>query len=155
MASSPQNGAPASSEPVAAASVRRPPAIVAAALLMLPVGVVWVVCAVAWAMAMARMDGSAIFGWALGVPISGLCAFVAYMSFVACRDAWRGTRNMLPVPAGLVFSLFGLVLVRLLVERKIEFEPTMVTPIVLAIMAGIALGLSRTPPAQEWFARPP
>ncbi|HSK98572.1 MAG TPA: hypothetical protein VK891_18235 [Euzebyales bacterium] len=102
---------------------------------------------------MARMDGAAIFAWALGVPGSALCLFVAYMCFVAIREAWRGTRNRLQVPAGFTFSLFGLVLVRLLVERKLEFEPTMVTPIVLAVMAGVALGLSRTPPALEWFAR--
>jgi hypothetical protein len=150
----PPSGFPTPPNPAAPAHASRPAAIVAAVVLMLPVAAVWLVCAVAWGVAMARMDGAAIFAWALGIPISGLCLLVTYMGFVAIRDAWRGTRNVLQVPAGFTFSLFGLVLIRLLVERKLEFEPTMVTPIVLGVMAGVALGLSRTRPAQEWFARP-
>jgi hypothetical protein len=144
---------PPPNEAPAPPAVTRPPAIVAAVLLMIPVGAIWVVCAVAWGVAMARMDGAAIFGWALGVPVCALCLLVAYMSFVAIRDAWRGTHDRLSIPAGFTFTLFALVVIRLVIGRRLEFEPTMVTPIVLGVMAGIAMALSRTPPALEWFAR--
>jgi hypothetical protein len=76
---------------------------------------------------------------------------VAYMCAVATHNAWQGTVNRLQVPANFTFFLFALVVVRLVVERKLEFEPTMITPIVLGVMAAIALALSKTAAAQAWF----
>ena len=143
----PQQAAP----PGRPASGRRPAAVVAAVLLMVPVCAVWLFCAVAFAVAMIRSGNAGILTWALIIPISGLCLFVAYMCAVAIYNAWRGTVNRLQVPANFTFFLFALVVVRLVTTRKLEFEPTMITPIVLGVMAGIALYLSNTPAARGWF----
>jgi hypothetical protein len=118
---------------------------------MLPVCAVWLFCAMAFSVAMARTEGDAFWKYALAIPISGLCLFVAYMCAVSIRNAWRGTINRLQVPAGFTFFLFALVLVRLVTERKLEFDPTMITPIVLGVMAAVALRLSNTDAAREWF----
>jgi hypothetical protein len=130
---------------------RRPPAVIAAVLLMVPVCAVWLFCAIAFAVAMIRSGNVGFLTWALIIPISGLCLFVAYMCAVATHNAWSGTVNRLQVPANFTFFLFALVVVRLVVERKLEFEPTMITPIVLGVMAAIALALSKTAAAQAWF----
>ena len=143
----------AAARPPATAARRRPPELVAAVLLMVPVGAVWAFLAVAWGVVMARTEGDTFLKVMLAVPISALCALVAFMSFVALRQAWRGTRNRLSVPAGFTFVLFAITLVRLVVERKLAFEPTMITPIVLGLMAGVALRLANTAAAQEWFSR--
>lgn len=140
-------------DPTPPAAARRPPAVIAAVLLMVPVFAVWLFCAIAFSVAMARTEGAAFLKYALAIPISGLCLFVAYMCFVAIRSAWRGTANRLQVPAGFTFTLFGLALIRLVMERKLEFEPTMTTPIVLGVIAAVALGLSNTAAAREWFER--
>lgn len=157
MTQPPPSGGPASQvatpTSVGPSPQRRPPAVIAAAVLMVPVFAIWLFCAIAWGVVMSRMDGDAFWKYALGIPISGLCLFVAYMSVVAITSAWRGTRNVLQVPAGFTFGLFGLVLIRLVVERKLEFEPTMTTPIVLGVVAAVALRLSNTAAAREWFAR--
>jgi threonine/homoserine/homoserine lactone efflux protein len=137
----------------AASDTRRPPAVIAAVLLMVSVCAVWLFCATAFSVAMARTEAAAFLKYALAIPISGLCLFVAYMCAVSIHNAWRGTANRLQVPANLSFVLFALVVVRLLVERKLEFEPTMITPIVLGVMAAIALRLSSTPAARGWFDR--
>lgn len=134
-----------------ASTVRRPPAVIAAVLLMVPVFAVWLFCAVAFWVGMARTEGAALLRYALAIPISGLCLFVAYMSAVSIHNAWKGTVNRLQVPAGFTFFLFALAVINLVVQRKLEFEPTMITPIVLGVMAAVALRLSNTAAAREWF----
>jgi hypothetical protein len=141
--------------PARPASRRRPPAVIAAVLLMVPVGAVWLFCAVAFSVAMARTEGAAFFKYALAIPISGLCLFVAYMCAVSIHNAWRGTANRLQVPANFTFFLFAIVVIRLVVTRKLEFDPTMITPLVLGVAAAVALRLSSTAAAREWFDRRP
>ena len=113
--------------PTRPVSRRRPPAVIAAVLLMVPVFAVWLFCAVAFTVGMAGTEGAAVLRYALAIPISGLCLFVAFMCAVAINNAWRGTVNRLQVPAGFTFFLFAIVVVRLVVERRLEFEPTMIT----------------------------
>jgi parallel beta-helix repeat protein len=133
--------------------VRRPPAIVAAVLLMAPVAVTWLVAGIAWMVVTSRLEGDALFlFWILAVFILLLCLLVTLMAVVAMATAWYGVTNAMNLPAGFTLAVFVLALVNLLVQHKIEYNPTMLTPLIVGSLAAVAAALARSAPAKKWFA---
>jgi hypothetical protein len=134
--------------------VRRPPAVIAAVVLMLPVFVTWVIAGFGFLSAVARTeDGTGKFLlWILAVAILALCLLVALMAAVGMVHAWRGRSTMMKIPAGFTLALFCLALINLLVHRRISFHPTQVTPLVVGAMAGAAIVLINSKGATAWFA---
>ncbi|MET0495082.1 MAG: right-handed parallel beta-helix repeat-containing protein [Actinoplanes sp.] len=138
---------------VAQGSVRRPPQIVAAALLMIPAAVTWVVAGIAWMVVTSRLEGDALFlFWIIALAILALCLFVAFMCVAGIRYAWRGGPKVLTIPAGFTMGLFVIAIITLIVQRKLEYKPTMLTPLIVGGLAAVALGMLNSKPADRWFA---
>ncbi|MGW4497967.1 hypothetical protein ACWENR_05015 [Micromonospora sp. NPDC004336] len=142
------SGAPA--PPTAA---RRPITVVAAILLMVPTALTWLVAGVAFFVAMARSDGDGkIFLIVLAVLILALCLLLVAMTVGGMVLAWRraGGTAGLRTPATFTFGLFVVTLVGLLVQGKLDFQPTMVTPLVVGGLSGVALALLKSRSAKDW-----
>ncbi|MDG4762757.1 hypothetical protein O7632_01290 [Solwaraspora sp. WMMD406] len=134
---------------------RRPLAVVFAVLLMVPAAVVWLIAGVGFVVATARSEGS--FKWLLwivGLGILGICLLVVAMTLAGMWLAWAGDSNVLRVPAGFTVGLFVVVLVTLLAQGRLDYQPTMTTPLVIGTLAGISLVLLHTPAARRWLAAP-
>ncbi|WP_433651968.1 hypothetical protein ACQP2C_05635 [Micromonospora zamorensis] len=135
-------------------ATRRPATVIAAILLMVPAAVTWLVAGVAFLVAMARSeeDGK-IFLIVLALLILMLCLLLVAMTVGGMVLAWRlADPSGLRTPAGFTLGLFVLTLVGLLVQGKLSFQPTMVTPLVVGALSGVALVLINTRSAREWFA---
>jgi hypothetical protein len=131
----------------------RPPAVVAAALLMIPTALTWFAAGIGWIVVTWRLEGDFLFlFWILAVFIVALCMLLVAMTVSGIRHAWRGWSNMLRIPAGFTAGLFVLTLVVLLVQGKLSYQPTMLTPLVVGGLAGISAGLINSRPAKTWFA---
>lgn len=131
---------------------RRPGTIVAAAVLMIPVCVTWFVAGIAWVVVTSRMEGDGmIFYWILAVAILAVCLLVAYISVAGAMEVWRGTSARMRIPAGFTVGLFFIALINLLVNRRITFSPTQLTPLVVGAVAGVAIFLTHTKSATAWF----
>lgn len=72
----------------------------------------------------------------------------------ARRVRWSTTSTPVAtgIPATFTFGLFAISLVSLLVQGKLTFQPTMVTPLVVGGLSGVALALLKSRPAKDWFA---
>lgn len=143
-----------SGTPVPPATARRPITVVAAILLMVPTALTWLVAGVAFFVAMARSDGDGkIFLIVIAVLILALCLLLVAMTVGGMVLAWRraGTAG-LRTPATFTFGLFVVALVGLLVQGKLSFQPTMVTPLVVGGLSGVALALLKSRSARDWFA---
>jgi hypothetical protein len=128
-----------------------------AVLLMAPAVVVWLVAGIAFFLAMLRTEGTGI-GRLLVVGIGGavlaLALLVVFLASLGMMMAWQGDGAAgLTVPAGFTFGIFVVVIVTLLTQGKLTFQPTMVTPLVVGGLAGVSLALVCSPPARAWFAR--
>ncbi|WP_431727991.1 hypothetical protein [Verrucosispora sp. TAA-831] len=135
----------------------RPPVVTLAVLLMVPAVVVWLVAGIAFFLAMLRTEGTGI-GRLLVVGIGGavlaLALLVVFLASLGMMMAWQGDGAAgLTVPAGFTFGIFVVVIVTLLSQGKLTFQPTMVTPLVVGGLAGVSLALVCSPPARAWFAR--
>jgi hypothetical protein len=131
----------------------RPPVVVAAVLLMIPAALTWLVAGIGWLVVTSRLEGDALFlFWILAVFILALCLLLVAMTISGMRHAWRGWSNLLRIPAGVTAALFALALIGLIVRRSISYEPTMVTPLVVGGLAGVAMVLLTSAPAKKWFA---
>lgn len=140
--------------PVPATTARRPVAVTLAVLLMLPVAGTWLVAGVAFFRAMLSVGGDARFlVVGIGAAVLAVCLLVVLTTALGMIVAWTGRgREGLTTPATFTFGLFVVVLVALLVQGRLGFEPTMVTPLVVGAMAGAARGLLASRPARAWFA---
>ncbi|MFG2059420.1 hypothetical protein ACGFI9_35955 [Micromonospora sp. NPDC048930] len=136
---------------------RPPTAVVTAILLMVPTALTWLVAGVAFFAAMARSDGDGkIFLIVIAVPILALCLLVTVITVGGMVLAWRRTgAEGLRIPAAFTFGLFAISLLSLLVQGKLSFHPTMVTPLVVGGLSGVALALLKSRPAKDWFAGNP
>jgi hypothetical protein len=131
----------------------RPPAIVAAVLLMIPAVLTWSAAGIGWTVVTWRLEGDFLFlFWILAVVILGLCMLLAAMTVSGMRHAWRGWSNLLRIPAGFTAALFVLALVGFVVQQKVSYQPTMVTPLVVGGLAGVSAVLLNSRPAKNWFA---
>ncbi|GAA0363001.1 hypothetical protein [Micromonospora gifhornensis] len=135
---------------------RRPIVVTLAVVLMVPSIVTWLIAGIAFFRAMLAAEGTGL-GRVLVVGIgAGVLAIALLMVLLAALGilmAWTGdSAQGLAVPAGFTFGLFVVVIVVLLVQGKLTFEPTMVTPLVVGGLAGVALALVKSPPARAWFA---
>lgn len=131
----------------------RPPAVVAAVLLMIPTALTWFVAGIGWIVVTWRLEGDFLFlFWILAVFIVALCMLLVAMTVSGIRHAWRGWSNMLRIPAGFTAGLFVVTLVVLLAQGKLSYQPTMLTPLVVGALAGIAAGLINSRPAKKWLA---
>jgi hypothetical protein len=131
---------------------RRPGTIVAAAVLMIPVCVTWFVAGIAWVVVTSRMEGDGmIFFWILAVAILAVCLLLAFISAVGAMEVWRGTSTRMKIPAGFTVGLFFIALINLLVNGRITFSPTQLTPLVVGAVAGVAIFLTHTKSATAWF----
>ncbi|MFG2062002.1 hypothetical protein ACGFIK_11345 [Micromonospora sp. NPDC048871] len=147
--------APAAGKP----SARRPFVVTLAVLLMLPSIVTWLIAGIAFFRAMLGAEGDGL-GRALvvgiGAGVLAIALLVVMLGALGILMAWTGdSAQGLAVPAGFTFGLFVVVLVVLLVQGKLSFAPTMVTPLVVGGLAGVALALIKSPPARTWFAGRP
>ncbi|MGC5033687.1 hypothetical protein [Micromonospora sp. DT229] len=145
------NPAPAAGNPPA-----RPLVVTLAVLLMLPSIVTWLIAGIAFFRAMLGAEGDGL-GRALvvgiGAGVLAIALLVVMLGALGILMAWTGdSAQGLAVPAGFTFGLFVVVLVVLLVQGKLSFAPTMVTPLVVGGLAGVALALIKSPPARAWFA---
>lgn len=132
---------------------QRPPAVVAAVLLMVPAGLTWFAAAIGWLLVTWRLEGDFLFlFWILAVLIVALCLLVTGMTISGIRHAWRGWSGLLAIPAGFTVALFVLTLVTLIGRGRISYHPTMLTPLIVGGLAAVALVLLRTGPARKWFA---
>lgn len=138
-----------------AGRLRRPPTVIVAVILMVPVFVTWLVAGVAWLVVVARTPGDTgrIFWWILGALIFALCLFVAYMSAVGAVQAWRGHSTKMKIPAGFTVALFVIALINLFVHGRISYSPSQIVPLVVGAMAGAALVLIGSRSATAWFAQ--
>ncbi|MFF0150122.1 hypothetical protein [Micromonospora sp. NPDC005203] len=140
--------------PVPPATARRPAAVIAAILLMVPVAVTWLVAGIAFFVAMMRAEGDGVFlVIILAVVVLALCLLLVFMTVLGMVFTWRrlGPEG-LRVPASFTFGLFVVFLVGLLATGKLDFQPTMVTPLVVGGLAGAALVLLKSRQAKDWFA---
>ncbi|MFD0782439.1 hypothetical protein ACFQZ8_00650 [Micromonospora azadirachtae] len=144
----------ASGAPVLPTAVRRPPTVIAAIVLMVPTAVTWLVAGVAFFVAMARSDGDGkVFLIVLALLILALRLLLVAMTVGGMVLAWRRAGAAgLQTPATFTFGLFLVALVGLLVQGKLSFQPTMVTPLVVGGLSGVALALLKSRPTTDWFA---
>ncbi|MGW0434906.1 hypothetical protein ACWDV4_20500 [Micromonospora sp. NPDC003197] len=134
--------------------MRRPPAVVAAALLMLPGAATWLAAGIGFLVAIARTEGDAKFLlWIIAFGILGVSLLLVLMTLHGIWAAWRGRSSLLTVPAGFTLALFVLALVNLLVQGRLNYTPTMLTPLIVGGLAGVALVLLKSRPARAWFAQ--
>ncbi|MEU4642029.1 hypothetical protein [Micromonospora sp. NPDC023814] len=142
-----------SGAPVPPTAAPRPITVVAAILLMVPTALTWLVAGVAFFVAMARSDGDGkTFLIVIAVLILALCLLLVAMTVGGMVLAWRRAGAAgLRTPATFTFGLFVVALVGLLVQGKLSFQPTMVTPLVVGGLAGVALALLKSRSARDWF----
>ncbi|WP_091080644.1 hypothetical protein [Micromonospora nigra] len=129
-------------------------AVTIAVLLMLPVAGTWLVAGIAFFRAMLSTEGDARFlVVGIGAGVLAICLLLVLMTALGMLVAWAGRgREGLTAPATFTFGIFVVVLVSLLVQGRLGYEPTMVTPLVVGAMAGVARGLLASRPARAWFA---
>ncbi|MEV6695181.1 hypothetical protein AB0M35_27285 [Micromonospora sp. NPDC051196] len=136
--------------------VRRPVVVTLAALLMLPSIVTWLIAGIAFFRAMLGAEGDGlgrVLVVGIGAGVLAIALLVVLLAALGTLMAWTGdSAQGLAVPAGFTFGLFVVVIVVLLVQGKLSFEPTMVTPLVVGGLAGVALALIKSRPARAWFA---
>ncbi len=135
---------------------RRPIAVTLAILLMVPSVVIWLIAGIAFFRAMLRADGDGpgrLLVVGIGAAVLALALLVVLLTSLGMMMAWQGDGSAgLVVPAAFTFGIFVVVIVTLLVQDKLTYQPTMVTPLVVGGLAGVALALVMTPPARAWFA---
>ncbi|WP_146605808.1 hypothetical protein [Micromonospora craterilacus] len=135
---------------------RRPMVVTLAVLLMLPAVVTWLIAGIAFFLAMMRTEGDGLGKFlvvVIGAVVLALALLVVLLASLGILIAWRGDgAEGLTVPAGFTFGLFVVVIVTLLVQGKLSYQPTMVTPLVVGGLAGVSLALIKSPPARAWFA---
>lgn len=131
----------------------RPPAVVAAALLMVPTALTWFAAGIGWFVVTWRLEGDFLFlFWILAFFIVALCMLLVAMTVSGIRHAWRGWSNMLRIPGGFTAGLFLVTLVVLIAQGKLSYQPTMLTPLVVGALAGLATILINGRPAKAWLA---
>ncbi|MDG4794501.1 hypothetical protein [Micromonospora sp. WMMD1082] len=122
----------------------------------MPSVVIWLIGGIAFFLAMLRTEGDGlgrILVVGIGAAVLALALLVVLLASLGMLMAWLGdTAEGLTAPAGLTFGLFVVVIVTLLVQGKLSYHPTMVTPLVVGALAGVSLALLKTPPARAWFA---
>ncbi|WP_433530410.1 hypothetical protein ACQPYA_30360 [Micromonospora sp. CA-263727] len=135
---------------------RRPIVVTLAVLLMLPAIVTWLIAGIAFLRAMLRAEGDGlgrILVVGIGAAVLALALLVVLLAALGSAMAWQGaSAEGLTVPAAFTFGLFVVVIVTLLVQGKLSYQPTMVTPLVVGGLAGVSLALIKSPPARAWFA---
>ncbi|MCZ7422057.1 MULTISPECIES: hypothetical protein [unclassified Micromonospora] len=135
---------------------RRPVVVTIAALLMLPSIVTWLIAGFAFFRAMLRAEGDGlgkILVVGIGAGVLAIALLVVLLAAMGIFMAWTGDNPAgLAVPAGFTFGLFVVVIVTLLAQGKLSYQPTMVTPLVVGGLAGVSLVLIKSPPARAWFA---
>ncbi|GGM60577.1 hypothetical protein GCM10011608_52060 [Micromonospora sonchi] len=135
---------------------RRPPVVTLAALLMLPAIVTWLIAGIAFFLAMLRTEGDGlgrILVVGIGAGVLALALLVVFLASIGILMAWTGDNAQgLAVPASFTFGLFVVVIVVLLAQGKLTYQPTMVTPLVVGGLAGVSLALIKSSPARAWFA---
>ncbi len=132
---------------------RRPPAVVAAVLLMVPAGLTWLAAGLGWLVVTWGLEGDFLFlFWILAVVILALCLLLVGLTVSGMRHAWRGWSGLLAIPAGFTAALFVLTLATLLIRHRISYHPTMLTPLIVGGLAAVAVVLLKSGPAREWFA---
>ncbi|RIV34346.1 hypothetical protein [Micromonospora radicis] len=135
---------------------RRPIAVTLAALLMVPAIVTWLIAGIAFFVAMLRAEGDGIgriLVVGIGAAVLALALLMVFLASMGILMAWTGdSAEGLTVPAGFTFGLFVVVIVVLLVQGKLSYQPTMVTPLVVGGLAGVSIALIKSPPARAWFA---
>ncbi|WFE22516.1 hypothetical protein O7621_03980 [Solwaraspora sp. WMMD937] len=153
MASAEPVNAPGPATATPAAGRRRPPVVVAAVLLTIPTAALWLVAGLAFLVVTYRAEGDAKFLlWIIAFAILGLCLLLVFMTLAGMRIVWVGGPNMLRAPAGFTAGLLLVVLGNLLLFGKVEYHPTMLIPMVVGALAGLAVILLATPPARRWLA---
>lgn len=135
---------------------RRPFVVTLAVLLTLPSIVTWLIAGIAFFRAMLGTEGDGLgrlLVVGIGAGVLAIALLMVLLSALGMLMAWKGdSAEGLSVPAGFTFGLFVVVIVVLLVQGKLSYEPTMVTPLVVGGLAGVALALVKSPPARAWFA---
>ncbi|GIJ79989.1 hypothetical protein SAMN05443287_11764 [Micromonospora phaseoli] len=134
---------------------RRPVVVILAVLLMVPSIVTWLIAGFAFFRAMLRSEGDGLGRFlvvCIGAGGLGIALLVVLLGSLGMLMAWVGdSAEGLAVPAGFTFGLFVVVIVVLLVQGKLSYHPTMVTPLVVGGLAGVSLALIKSPPARAWF----
>jgi len=119
---------------------------------MAPAAVIWLIAGVGFLIATARTEGSPkSLLWILAIAILALCLLLVLMTLAGMRQAWQGRSTLLRIPAGFTLGLFVLALVNLLVQGRLDYKPTMTTPLVVGALAGVALILLSSGPAERWL----
>ncbi|WFE25949.1 hypothetical protein O7623_21645 [Solwaraspora sp. WMMD791] len=140
----------------AAAAPRRPAVVVAAVLLAIPTAVLWLVAGVAILRVGFGAEGLAAFlMWIIAAGIFGICLLLLLMTLGGMRVVWTGGPNMLQLPAGVTVGLVLVVPGVLLLLGRIDYNRTMVAPMIVGGLAGLALILLETPPARRWVGHRP
>jgi len=153
MASTEPMNVPGPATAIPAAGRRRPAVVVAAVLLTIPTAALWLVAGLAFLVVTYRAEGDAKFLlWIIAFAIFGLCLLLVFMTLAGMRIVWVGGPNMLRAPAGFTAGLLLVVLGCLLLFGKVEYHPTMLMPMVVGALAGLAVILLATPPARHWLA---
>ncbi|GAB3855300.1 hypothetical protein GCM10029963_49860 [Micromonospora andamanensis] len=138
------------------AARRRPFVVTLAVLLMVPSIVIWLIAGIAFFRAMLRAEGDGLGKFlvvGIGAGVLAIALLVALLAALGILMAWTGDNPAgLAVPAGFTFGLFVVVIVTLLAQGKLSYHPTMVTPLVVGGLAGVSLGLIKSPQARAWFA---
>jgi len=121
---------------------------------MLPAAGTWLVAGIGFLVATARTEGDAKFLlWIIASGILGISLLLVLMTLYGIRAAWRGRSTLLTVPAGFTMALFVLALINLLVRGRLDYTPTMLTPLIVGGLAGVAFVLLKSRPARAWFAQ--
>ncbi|GIJ29634.1 hypothetical protein Vqi01_47960 [Micromonospora qiuiae] len=145
---------PPQSEP--APPRRRPFVVTLAVLLMVPSVVTWLIAGIGFFRAMMKAEGDGLGRFlvvGIGAAVLALALLVVFLASIGVLMAWTGDNAQgLAVPAGFTFGLFVVVIVTLLMQGKLSYHPTMVTPLVVGGLAGVSLALIKSPPARTWFA---
>ncbi|ASW57124.1 right-handed parallel beta-helix repeat-containing protein [Plantactinospora sp. KBS50] len=134
------------------AGTRRPPAVIAAVLLMVPAALTWLVAGIGFTVATYRAEGDPKWLlWIVALAILALCLLITFVTVIGIWLAWTGDSQILRGPAGITVALFLITLIMLLVRGRLHFERTMLTPLVVGALATVAIALLRSGPAKAWF----
>ncbi|GIJ08384.1 hypothetical protein ACFFMR_29435 [Micromonospora andamanensis] len=134
----------------------RPVAVTLAVFLMVPAVLTWLIGGIAFFRALLNAEGDGlgkVLVVGIGAGVLAIALLVVLLAGMGILMAWTGDNaSGLAVPAGFTFGLFVVVIVTLLAQGKLSYQPTMITPLVVGGLAGVSLVLVKSPPARAWFA---
>ncbi|WP_306205991.1 right-handed parallel beta-helix repeat-containing protein [Actinoplanes sp. RD1] len=132
---------------------KRPPALYAAVVLLVPAVILWGAATVGCIRILVHADGDGVvFTYVIFTLFALITAAFTLMHVVSALLVYFGTReNGFPQAAGITAGLCLVAIVSLLIQGKIEWNSTMVGPLVAGAAAAAAIAAYNTKPVARYL----